>query len=225
MQRQRICGGAAVQVSRGGGRWAPAPLAATLCAARPLALDSSASGATMPCPLACPRCMQLVSPLPHTTAKCPAWIGTCLSPPCCACCAVRAVLCCALFAEGGTALIYDWERNALEAIFNVPPNWCAQHPGLGWVCPWLVLMLGRRAEAIFNVPPNWCGGRAATSAVLRSRLTVAGLPGAALRSGLAADPVWSVCPPAEVGLEAAAACRPTGVAVGAATSAACVVPF
>jgi hypothetical protein len=26
-------------------------------------------------------------------------------------------------AEGGTALIYDWERNALEAIFNVPPNW------------------------------------------------------------------------------------------------------
>lgn len=26
-------------------------------------------------------------------------------------------------AEGGTALIYDWERNALEAIFNVPSNW------------------------------------------------------------------------------------------------------
>lgn len=28
-----------------------------------------------------------------------------------------------LHAEGGTALIYDWERNTLEAIFNVPPNW------------------------------------------------------------------------------------------------------
>jgi hypothetical protein len=26
-------------------------------------------------------------------------------------------------AEGGTAIIYDWDRNTLEAIFNVPPNW------------------------------------------------------------------------------------------------------
>ncbi|KAL4420475.1 hypothetical protein ABPG75_010131 [Micractinium tetrahymenae] len=29
-------------------------------------------------------------------------------------------------ADGGTALIYDWERNTLEAIFNVPPNWQPQ---------------------------------------------------------------------------------------------------
>ncbi|EFN52585.1 hypothetical protein CHLNCDRAFT_58794 [Chlorella variabilis] len=29
-------------------------------------------------------------------------------------------------AEGGTALVYDWDRNALEAIFNVPPNWQPQ---------------------------------------------------------------------------------------------------
>jgi len=25
--------------------------------------------------------------------------------------------------EGSTALIYDWQHNQLEAIFNVPPNW------------------------------------------------------------------------------------------------------
>ncbi|KAL4855527.1 Acid beta-fructofuranosidase 4 [Chlorella vulgaris] len=29
-------------------------------------------------------------------------------------------------AEGGTALVYDWDRNSLEAIFNVPPNWQPQ---------------------------------------------------------------------------------------------------
>jgi hypothetical protein len=33
-------------------------------------------------------------------------------------------------AEGGTALVYDWDRNQLEAIFNVPPNWWAG--GFGW---------------------------------------------------------------------------------------------
>lgn len=26
-------------------------------------------------------------------------------------------------AEGSTAIVYDWDRNQLEAIFNVPPNW------------------------------------------------------------------------------------------------------
>lgn len=26
-------------------------------------------------------------------------------------------------AEGSTAIIYDWDRNQLEAIFNVPSNW------------------------------------------------------------------------------------------------------
>jgi len=26
-------------------------------------------------------------------------------------------------AEGSTAIVYDWDRNHLEAIFNVPPNW------------------------------------------------------------------------------------------------------
>jgi hypothetical protein len=29
-------------------------------------------------------------------------------------------------ADGGTALVYDWERNALEAIFNVPASWQPQ---------------------------------------------------------------------------------------------------
>ena len=26
-------------------------------------------------------------------------------------------------ADGGTALLYNWEHNRLEAIFNVRPNW------------------------------------------------------------------------------------------------------
>lgn len=26
-------------------------------------------------------------------------------------------------ADGSTAIVYDWDRNQLEAIFNVPPNW------------------------------------------------------------------------------------------------------
>ena len=26
-------------------------------------------------------------------------------------------------AEGGTAIVYNWETGMLEAIFNVPPNW------------------------------------------------------------------------------------------------------
>lgn len=48
--------------------------------------------------------------------------GLCLKPK------VSTPLCCPHLAEGGTALIYDWERNTLEAIFNVPPNWCARVP-------------------------------------------------------------------------------------------------
>lgn len=33
-------------------------------------------------------------------------------------------------AEGSTAIVYDWDRNHLEAIFNVPPNWqpCSTAP-------------------------------------------------------------------------------------------------
>ena len=31
------------------------------------------------------------------------------------------------------AIVYDWERNMLEAIFNVPPNWWVGRRAGGWV--------------------------------------------------------------------------------------------
>jgi len=50
-----------------------------------------------------------------------------IAAPCLASAFHRSVTCACLPplapAEGGTAIIYDWDRNTLEAIFNVPPNW------------------------------------------------------------------------------------------------------